>query len=63
MREPTRFQGCFDVRISQDIDEIECPLAEQKLRIDGQPAARSAVEHISVVQVSMQDHAILLRIE
>ena len=49
-----RFQSQRRIGIAEDVGEVEAALAEQTLRIDGQPAARSEIENIGVMQIAVQ---------
>src|SRR6185369_11058932 len=40
--------------IAQQVGEVEAALAEEALRIDGEPATLAAVEDVAVVQVAVQ---------
>src|SRR5262245_9347970 len=51
------------IRIAEAIGKIEIPFANQALWIDCQPAARTKVEDVAMVHVSMQRYDVLLSSE
>ena len=53
--EAARRQRRRGVRIAQDVDEVERPLAEKPLGVDGEPAAVAAIEDVAVMDVAVQD--------
>ncbi len=48
------------IRICEDVGEVEAALANEVLWIDREPAARAEVEHVVVVQVAVQNHDLTL---
>src|SRR5690606_37684026 len=49
-----RVSGIGQIRIGEDIGEVEAALAHETLGVDGQPAACSEVQHIAMMQIAMQ---------
>jgi hypothetical protein len=51
------------IRIAEDIGEVETALADESFRIDCEKAARTEVENVAVMEVSMQDGEVARRLE
>ena len=57
--EPTRRGRDLQIRIAEDIGEIEAAFPRQTFGIDGEPTARSGIQDVIVMDVTMQHSNIM----
>jgi hypothetical protein len=55
-RQTPRCERRLVVRVAEDVGKLEPALADEALRVDGEPASLLEVEDVAVVQVAVQNH-------